>query len=146
ALGVGAAGAAHRAQPRRQVRARRARRAPARRGGAMSALHAAAVPRWRHGLVHEYAPLVEKLERLIPCLEVPLHLPWIDAINALKRERGAVVMAHSYQSPEFLGVADVTGDSLAAAPAWMRAASASTGRVTSRPCWRTAAALHRRHS
>src|SRR5690606_23629919 len=40
------------------------------------------------------------------------------AINRLKRERGAVIMAHSYQSPEiFHGVADVTGDSLALAQA-----------------------------
>lgn len=42
----------------------------------------------------------------------------IDAINELKRRRGAVIMAHSYQSPEiFHGVADVTGDSLALAQA-----------------------------
>lgn len=75
-------------------------------------------PRWRDELAVEYAGLSEKLERLLPCLEVPLHLPWIDAINQLKRERGAVVMAHSYQSPEiFHGVADVTGDSLALAQA-----------------------------
>lgn len=75
-------------------------------------------PRWRDELAVEYAGLSEKLERLLPCLEVPLHLPWIDAINTLKRERGAVVMAHSYQSPEvFHGVADVTGDSLALAQA-----------------------------
>ena len=84
----------------------------------MSALPAAAVPRWRDSLEQEYAPLVETLERLMPCMEVPLHLPWIDAIRALKRERGAVVMAHSYQSPEiFHGVADITGDSLALAQA-----------------------------
>src|SRR3546814_8519797 len=51
-------------------------------------------------------------------MEVPLHLPWIDAINTLKRQRGAVIMAHSYQSPEiFHGVADITGDSLALAQA-----------------------------
>ena len=84
----------------------------------MSALPAAAVPRWRDSLEQEYAPLVETLERLMLCMEVPLHLPWIDAIRALKRERGAVVMAHSYQSPEiFHGVADITGDSLALAQA-----------------------------
>ena len=81
----------------------------------MSADHA---PRWRPELERQYAGLTEKLERLIPCLEVPLHLPWIDAINELKRSRGAVVMAHNYQSPEiFHGVADITGDSLALAEA-----------------------------
>lgn len=75
-------------------------------------------PAWRDELMAEYADLADKLERLLPCVEVPMHLPWIDAIQALKRERGAVVMAHSYQSPEiFHGVADVTGDSLALAQA-----------------------------
>ncbi|MBP1475932.1 quinolinate synthase NadA [Frateuria sp. MAH-13] len=67
---------------------------------------------------HEYAELMQRLEPLVPCLELSMHLPWIDAINALKRERGAVIMAHSYQSPEiFHGVADITGDSLALAQA-----------------------------
>jgi quinolinate synthase len=75
-------------------------------------------PSWHPELEFRYAPLVDKLEQLLPCLEVQFHLPWIDAINTLKRERGAVVMAHSYQSPEiFHGVADVTGDSLALAQA-----------------------------
>ncbi|MGN2250180.1 quinolinate synthase NadA [Frateuria sp. GZRe14] len=84
----------------------------------MSPRTAATAPAWRDGLEHEYAGLVQRLEPLLPCLELPLHLPWIDAINALKRERGAVIMAHSYQSPEiFHGVADVTGDSLALAQA-----------------------------
>ena len=75
-------------------------------------------PRWHPGLERDYADLSATLERLLPCVEVPLHLPWIDAILQLKRERGAVIMAHSYQSPEiFHGVADVTGDSLALAQA-----------------------------
>jgi len=75
-------------------------------------------PHWRDSLLDEYAILHARLEQLMPCLEVPLHLPWIDAINRLKRERGAVIMAHSYQSPEiFHGVADITGDSLALAQA-----------------------------
>jgi quinolinate synthase len=78
-------------------------------------------PRWRPELEQQYAGLAERLEQLLPCLEVPMHLPWIDAIRALKRERGAVVMAHSYQSPEiFHGVADITGDSLALAQAAAR--------------------------
>jgi len=66
----------------------------------------------------EPSPLEARLRPLLPCLEWPLHLPWIEAIARLKAERGAVVMAHSYQSPEiFHGVADVTGDSLALAQA-----------------------------
>ena len=79
---------------------------------------AAARPKWTPELAERYTDLSAKLEQLVPCLEVPLHLPWIDAINRLKRERGARIMAHSYQSPEiFHGVADVTGDSLALAQA-----------------------------
>ncbi|MCR6495783.1 quinolinate synthase NadA [Thermomonas sp. S9] len=81
-------------------------------------MNASAAPSWHPALEARYAPLVEKLERLIPCMEVPLHLPWIDAILELKRRRGALIMAHSYQAPEiFHGVADVTGDSLALAQA-----------------------------
>ena len=75
-------------------------------------------PQWTPELAERHAALGARLEQLVPCLEVPLHLAWIDAIQRLKRERGAVVMAHSYQSPEiFHGVADVTGDSLALAQA-----------------------------
>ncbi len=77
-----------------------------------------AAPAWRDSLEDEYSELVRKLEPLIPCMEIPLHLPWIDAINRLKRERGAVIMAHNYQSPEiFHGIADITGDSLGLARA-----------------------------
>ena len=76
------------------------------------------VPVWRDELEPKYAALGERLEHRVPCLEWPLHLPWIDAINTLKKQRGAVIMAHSYQSPEiFHGVADITGDSLRLAQA-----------------------------
>ncbi|HQW80616.1 MAG: quinolinate synthase NadA [Rhodanobacteraceae bacterium] len=75
-------------------------------------------PVWRDGLEHDYADVIAKLGDRLPCLEWPLHLPWIDAIRKLKAERGAMIMAHSYQSPEiFHGVADITGDSLALAQA-----------------------------
>jgi quinolinate synthase len=40
----------------------------------------------------------------------------IEAINALKRQRNAVILAHNYQTPEiFHCVSDITGDSLALA-------------------------------
>ncbi len=84
----------------------------------MSAISPWPVPTWRDELEEEYAALRARIEHLVPCLEWQLHLPWIEAINRLKRERGAVIMAHNYQAPEiFHGVADITGDSLALAQA-----------------------------
>lgn len=84
----------------------------------MNAASPLPVPTWRDELEDEYAALRARIEHLVPCMEWQLHLPWIEAINRLKVQRGAVIMAHSYQSPEiFHGVADVTGDSLALAQA-----------------------------
>jgi quinolinate synthase len=62
------------------------------------------------------APVYERLKRVTPEIEWPFHAPLVHAINELKRERGAVVLAHNYQTPEiFHGVADIVGDSLALA-------------------------------
>ncbi len=62
------------------------------------------------------ADVYERVRAVVPEVEWPVHAPYIDAIDRWKRSRGAVVLAHNYQTPEiFHGVADLSGDSLALA-------------------------------
>ncbi len=68
----------------------------------------------------------EKVKSRITPLEWRLQAPLIDAINRLKREKNAVILAHNYMTPEiFHGVGDFVGDSLGLA----REAARSDARI-----------------
>jgi len=64
-------------------------------------------------LARETAPVWEKVKGLVTPLEWPEQAKLISEINALKKERNAVILAHNYMTPEiFHGVGDYVGDSL----------------------------------
>jgi len=68
----------------------------------------------------------ERLEGVLPDIEIALLEPILDEIEELKRRRNAVVLAHNYMTPDiYHGVADLKGDSLALA----RLASATDSEV-----------------
>ena len=57
--------------------------------------------------------VAERLHGVVPPIELAILEPLIEEIDALKKQRNAVVLAHNYMTPDiYYGVADLRGDSL----------------------------------
>ena len=64
-------------------------------------------------LARETAPVWAKVKDHVTPMEWPAQAAHISEINALKKSRDAVILAHNYMTPEiFHGVGDYVGDSL----------------------------------
>ena len=64
-------------------------------------------------LAQELAPIYARMDRVVTPADWAIHAPYVAAINRLKRDRNAVILAHNYMTPDiYHGIADFVGDSL----------------------------------
>ena len=64
-------------------------------------------------LAEEMRDIHARMDRVVPLADFARHAPYIRAINRLKADRDAVILAHNYMTPEiYHGVSDMVGDSL----------------------------------
>ncbi|WP_422072099.1 quinolinate synthase NadA [Tranquillimonas rosea] len=64
-------------------------------------------------LAEEMKDVYARMARVVAPPDWAIHAPYVAAIERLKKERNAVVLAHNYMTPDiYHGIADVVGDSL----------------------------------